>query len=295
MLVKQFIVRLIKPIIIISLLSVFVGCQSVAPIVAPKIGAIFSEPKLSINSVDITGIDFKGVKLLARVNVENPNSFSIPLPKIDWELSVNSSSFVNGSLENNDSIQSLGKAAIDIPLSLSYEGLYGSFSSLMETKEAAYDIALGLNFPIPLIEDKTYKLDFSGVLPMLQLPEISFLGITKKSLGTTMEFFFNWEVENKNNYAFDIGEFIYDFQVGSSSWAKGSLDNPPQLKANGKTNIPLAVSISSAPIVRELVTIINQGSQIAYTCTGNMSLISELTGNDKLEFPVNLNGNTRIR
>ena len=276
---------------VVLLALTMTNCQAFRPMIE----AIFNEPKMSLNSVDITGIDFKGVNLLARVDVENPNNFSIPLPKINWELFVNDSSFVNGSVENNNSIQSLGKAAIDVPLSVSYDGLYRTFSSLLETKEAAYDIALGLNFPIPYIEDKTYRLDFSGVLPVLQMPNISFLGITKKSLGTTMEFFFNWEVENNNNYAFDVGEFIYDFKVNNSSWAQGRIDNPPQLKANGKTSIPVTVSISSAPIVQDLVNIINQGSQITYVCTGNMSLSSALPGMNNLELPINLQGNTRIR
>ena len=277
----------------ILLVIVIAGCQSIGSLAGVDIDV--REPKLSFNSVDIAGIDFSGVNMIAHVNVENPNIFSIPMPKIDWELFINKASFVQGSLANDKSIASRGMATMAVPFSVSYDGLYNSFNSLLETKEAAYDVAMGITFPIPVLGDKIYTLDFSGVLPMIQKPDISFQGITKQSLGRTMQFVLNWEVDNKNNFAFDVGEFDYDFKVNNKQWAQGRLDDPPRLKANGKTLIPLSVSISAAPIVQELVDIINRGSSIAYNCTGNMSLSGELPGLDNLELPIDLKGNTRIR
>ena len=109
-----------------------------------------------------------------------------------------------------------------------------------------------------------------------------------------MEFFLNWEVENRNDFGFDIGEFDYNFTVNDSHWAEGRLDNPPKVRANGKTVIPLTVAISAPAIVRELMNVINRGSTVAYNCTGNMSLLGGLPGMDKLELPLNLQGNTRI-
>ena len=383
--------------------------------------SLIQEPKLSLNSVDIAGISITGVDLVARVNVENPNGFSIPLPKIDWELFINNASFISGALKKDQSIKSRGKSTIDLPLSITYEGLYNSFKSMIETHEAAYHIDLGITFPIPIIESKVYKLDFSGViplpripklspgqvkiskldftgielacainvenpnqfdipfpqinwnydvngipllkssvagagviaagaagavlinlgvsyadvfraaaslrnegeaktslsldseipipslsgvknvldipgtLPILQKPELSFKGISKKSLGTTMEFILTWELDNRNVFEFDIGEFSYDFRVNNSLWAQGRMNNPPKIKANGKTTIPLTVSISALSLVRELVDIINRGAQVNYSCTGNMSLQGSLPGLEKLELPVNFQGSTRIQ
>ena len=258
-------------------------------------GAIFEEPKLALSSVDITGINFNSVNLLAKVDVENPNRFSIPLPKIDWELFVNSSSFIQGSLENSSSLQSNNKTVLNVPFSLSYEELLGTFSSLLDKNEAAYDLKMGLSFPFPLIKDKVYNLDFSGLIPMLKIPEISFQSISRKSLGTTMEFLFNWEVDNKNNFAFDIDEFVYNFNVNNKSWAEGKITEAPKVKANGKTVIPLNVSISSVSIVQEIVNIINRGSSLSYDCTGNVKLLSDLTGQNLLNLPMNITGTTRIR
>ena len=279
--------------IFFPLLFVFIfwSCQSLSSVV--------QEPKVSLNSVDIAGISLTGVSLIVRVDVDNPNAFSIPLPKIDWELFVNTAPFIKGSLPSNNTIKSRGKVTVDIPVSITYEGLFQSFSSLVQTKEAAYKIALDITFPIPIIGDKVYHLDFSGVIPILQMPGISFQGITSRTAGTilnpTLECVVTWEVENKNNFAFKIGEFSYDFLVNKNRWAQGRINNPPQVKANGKTPVSLTVSINAGSMLTELLGIISRGSSVDFSCTGNMSLAGELSGLDKLELPLNLAGSTRIR
>jgi len=399
--------------LVFLLVILITNCQS--------FNSIVQEPKLSLNSVEITGINFNGVNLVAHVNVENPNAFSIPLPKIDWELFINTASFIQGTLKNDKTIKKQDTVTLDIPLSVSYDGLYNSVKSLIESKEAAYHVALGITFPIPLIESKVYKLDFSGViplpqlpklspgsikiskmdftgielacgvnvenpngfpipfptlnwnydvngvpvvkssfagageiaagaagaalitvsvayadifkavdsakdigeaksnlslaaglpiaalesaqnvldvpftLPILQPPEITFQGIAKKSLSTTMEFILNWEVNNKNTFEFNVDEFNYNFAVNNNAWAKGSMNNPPKIKAAGKTVIPLTVSVSALSIVKELVDVINRGASVNYSCTGNMALSSSLPGLDKINVPLNLQGSTRIQ
>ena len=403
-------------------LLVLTACQS--------FGSLVNEPVVSLNSVELAGISLRGVDLIAHIDIENPNAISIPLPNINWELFVNSASFINGSLKKTESLRSRGKTTIDLPLGVTYEGLYKTISSVIKTKEAAYNIALGITFPIPLIENKVYRLAFSGVLPLpelprispgsvniskidftgvelncgvgienpnrfpipfpkleydyevngvpvvkssfnssgdiaagaaasalismsvsyadifkaveslrnkgeadtnlslgmnsdeigfpssilgdiagnaldilniagtlpiLQKPEISFQGIAKKSLGTTMEFIISWELNNPNSFGFDIAEFSYDFKVNKNAWAAGKIDNPPKVKANGKTVIPLTVSVSALSIVKELVDVINRGSQVAYSCSGNMSLLSDFPGLSKLDIPLNFEGSSRIQ
>ena len=110
-----------------------------------------------------------------------------------------------------------------------------------------------------------------------------------------MEFILNWEINNTNSFGFDIGEFNYNFSVNNNAWAQGRIDNPPRVKANGKTAIPLTVAVSAPSIIRELVNVLNQGSPVAYSCTGNMSMLGELPGLEKLELPLNFQGTTRIR
>ena len=142
-----------------AFLAVFMmSCQSFS--------SLIEDPRISFNSVDIAGIGLTGVNLIALVDVENPNSFSLPMPKIDWELFINNSSFTNGVLENDQTIKSKEKVTLSIPVNISYDRLLRTFSSLGGAKETAYNIAMNLRFPIPLLEQKVFKRDYSGVLPL---------------------------------------------------------------------------------------------------------------------------------
>ena len=277
----------------VKLLSLF--ALSIIVLSACKsLSAVVQEPRVSFNSVDITKISFSGVDMIVYVDVENPNGFSIPLPKIDWELFINTASFIKGSLPNDSTLRAREKVTIALPLSVTYEGLYRSFRSLLDNKEAAYRITLDISFPIPFIADKVYHLEFSGVIPMLHMPAVSFQGISRKSLFPTMEFALNFEVENKNAFDFNIGEFNYEFRVNNRQWTQSRIDNPPRIRANSKTPLSVSVSISAVAIVTEITSIISQGTAVTYSCTGNMSLLGSLPGLDKLELPLNLQGNTRI-
>jgi LEA14-like dessication related protein len=140
-----------------------VSCQS--------FDSVIKEPKVSFNSVDIAGVNLRGVDLIARINVENPNGFSLPMPNIDWELFINKNPFSQGLLKNDNkaTIAKNGTAIIDVPINVTYEKLYGTFTSLlnmMNQKEAAYDLAMKLSFAIPVIENIPYRLDYSGVIPL---------------------------------------------------------------------------------------------------------------------------------
>ena len=174
----------------------FYACASLPQLV--------KEPHVSLNSVDFAGISLQGVDLLVHVDVENPNGITIPLPKLDWELFINDASFLKGAINNNQSLTAHQTVTIDLPLSVGYEGLFNAFSSIINSNETAYEITVALTFNIPVLGERVYRLTHSGTLPIIRKPEISFQGITRKSLGPTMEFVLTWEIENRNNFDFTL-------------------------------------------------------------------------------------------
>jgi len=151
-----------KSIFLVFLILVLCGCQS--------LGSMFKEPRVSLNSVSVAGINISGVNLIAKVDIENRNAFSIPMPKVDWELFVNDSSFTQGTVEDDRTIGSLGKISLDVPINVSFERLFRSFNSLAgllgSSAEVPYKVEMGLKFPIAFLENIVYKLDHSGTFPL---------------------------------------------------------------------------------------------------------------------------------
>ena len=255
---------------LVSFLLVFIlcGCQSFS-----ALSSVFREPGVTLNSVDIAGIDLSGVNLLANVGVENLNGFPIPMPKVDWELFVDEASFVKGILEESKSIGSREKFSMDIPINISYDGLFKTFSSLIATfasgsSELPYKIALGLTFPIPLLENNAFNLDFSGLLPLPQLPKLSLgqMGVSSVSL-TGMSLACGIVVENPNKFAIPFPEINWDYGVNGVSLVKSKFSNPGDIKPGVTEVANIVVSVAYADVLRVVGSVLSMG-----TAQSNLSL-----------------------
>jgi LEA14-like dessication related protein len=246
-------------------------------------------------SVGIDKMDFSGLTLACVANIENPNDFAIPLPKMDWDYSIGGKSLLKSSNTKTGQIPASSTGAANFEISITYADIFSVIDSLKNATEAKSNLFLGTDFSMPAFDETKNTLDIPGTIPILQMPAIAFQGITRKSLGRTMEFDLALEVDNKNNFAFNVDNFLYDFKVNNSQWAQGKINNPPKVKASGKTLIPFTVSVSSTQVVAEIVDIINRGSAVNYVCSGSANLISDLPGLSIPNYLLDLQGSTRIR
>jgi LEA14-like dessication related protein len=255
----------------------------------------FKEPRLSLHSVNLTGISFTQADLLCKVNVENPNPIDIPFPEIAWELFINSNSLVRGLVKNDQFIKSRATTVVNIPLSMTYADIFNTVKSLKDSKEADYLVALGIKFALPILGNKTWNLEHEGKLPVLRVPSISFKGISVKNISLTrLDFEIDWEVENKNSFTMNVKELLCDFTVNSSQWVSGKVPGAPPIPPDQKTLIPLAFSINSAAMVKDITAIITKGTSITYACQGSMNLGGS-AGISDLKLPFNFTGTTRLR
>ncbi|MFP3091021.1 LEA type 2 family protein [Treponema sp. TIM-1] len=261
-----------------------------------SLGSVIREPVFSIKSVDLGAISFAGVDMVGKVAVDNPNAFDIPFPELDWELFINANSFVRGTIKNDEVIKSKEVTVVEVPISLTYDGLYNSFQSIKNTQTAAYVLAMGAKFTIPILGEKTYRFEFSGELPLVKVPAIGFKGVSLKSLSLQkVELELVWEVENQNDFAVTIDAFNFDFRVNNSSWARGSVQNAPTIRKNTTVLIPLTMTLNSLNVIREVTDIAGRGSGFAYDCGGTMGFSGDLPGLRGLSLPFNFNGNSKLR
>ena len=161
----------------LSLIIVLCGCDGLPSL--PSIPTSIKEPIVSMTSVDVVGASLSGVNLVANVSVENPNSFSLPMPKIDWELFVTDVSFDTGTVEEDITIGSGEEVTLGIPIFLGYDKLYASAGSIIGSlglgaRELPYTIVMGLTFTtVPLLANKVFPLSKTGTIPLSQIPGLS--------------------------------------------------------------------------------------------------------------------------
>jgi LEA14-like dessication related protein len=220
---------------------VFAACRSFT--------STMKEPVLSLNSLDLADINFTGVDMVARINVENPNSYSIPFPRLDWEFFINADSFIRGTVESGNTLKARQSTVVDVPFSLTYEGIYNTFRSIRGAGEADYVLTLGATFPIPLIQDKTYALRFSGVLPLLRAPIISAPSFAIADLDFTgVGILCTFDVENPNEFPIPSPRIAWDYLVDKTSLAKNTREDPRLLPAKTVSPVDIRVDIDYADL-----------------------------------------------
>ncbi|MDR2143024.1 MAG: LEA type 2 family protein [Treponema sp.] len=279
---------------VLLFLAVFVlaGCKTMPGLV--------SEPVVSFDSVSFKKITFDGVEMLARINVENGNPFSIPLPALDWEFFVADEPILKGSVESGEQsglkLPANGSTGVEIPFTVPFESVYSAVTQLADADEAPYKIQVGARFPIPVIGEKTFTTNFEGFLPLLKAPNLSFGGIKFNSVNPLkVEFVLTWSVENKNAFPIRLDSLGYEFAVNGSPWATGRAPDGLNLAARKTTQVPVTVSISALSLIRDIAALAGSGKSAAFACAGEASLRPVFEGLEAFSVPFNFTGNTDFR
>ena len=98
------------------------------------------EPTAQVNGVAVTSVSFTGIDGEIALEIQNPNSFGVPLSQVDWQLSVGSARAVSGRIELSETIPARGSAPVRAILHV----------DAMDAVDVASQLAAG---------ERTYQLD----------------------------------------------------------------------------------------------------------------------------------------
>jgi LEA14-like dessication related protein len=230
----------------------FTNCQSLS--------SVFREPVLSLHSVELVNINFTGVQLLCKVNVENPNSLDIPFPETDWEFFVNANSFVKGTIKNGQSLRPRRTTVVDVPVSFEYLEVFNTFSSLKGANQADYKVALDMKFVLPILGDMVFNFQHEGVFPVLQLPKLDLPSMKVDKLDfTRAEVLFTVNVENPNPFDLPSPQMAYDYLVNRNSVIKSSVETAAAIAAASVTPVNIRMTVNYADLYRNFQSLISLG------------------------------------
>jgi len=222
------------------------------------LSAVIQEPIVSFHSAEMTKIDFNGAEFLCKIQVDNPNAFTIPFPEVGWELFLNANSFISGVFKNNQSIGARGTTLVNVPVRLNYVDVFNTFKSLMGSRQTAYKIALNTKFSIPVIGDKVWHFEYGGELPMLQLPKLSAPSMKIDSVNLTRaEILVTVNVENPNAFQLPPPKIAYEFLVNRNSFIKSSMETAGSLAASSVTPVSIRFSVNYADLYRSFQSLSN--------------------------------------
>jgi LEA14-like dessication related protein len=226
--------------------------------------AVFREPSVSLQSVDITGISLEGVELLCRLDVENPNPVDIPFPEIGWELFINANTFLSGLAENQEPLKAGGRAAVNVPLSLSYGGILNTFKSLKGREDLDYSIDLETRFLLPLLGERLWHFEHRGKLPLprmiafrnpsLRIEKLDFEGA---------DLVCSLDIDNPNPFPLPFPEIAYNYAVRNGDFITGTAEFPGSLAAEGPTTAAIRLRVVYSDLYRSFSALRSEGEAAA--------------------------------
>ncbi|MFT5504856.1 MAG: LEA14-like dessication related protein [Gammaproteobacteria bacterium] len=90
-------------------------------------------PKVKLKNIDVKKLGLTSAELVAQVEIDNPNSFSLDLSDFNYQLNINGRSWGEGKSSISSSIPKKGKGTIGIPLEL----------NLLSMGKTVYDLISG--------------------------------------------------------------------------------------------------------------------------------------------------------
>jgi LEA14-like dessication related protein len=252
---KGFKTNIVKTAIILCIILLFTTCQTAA--------SSLKEPNVSLYSVALTGINFTGAQMLCKVQVENPNAFEIPLPEVNWELFVNTNSFVSGVVKNSQNVKARDSTFIDIPINLDYLDIFNTFISMKGRSESDYKIALAVKIPVPILGELAWNFEHEGNFPLLQAPRLAAPSMRLDRIDlSSVDFLVSINIENPNPFELPAPKFIYDYLVNRNSFMSSTIESSNPLAASSVTPFVFRLSVNYADLFRNFQSLSSSSGSV---------------------------------
>ena len=104
-----------------------VGCSTLQ--IATGLG--LKEPEVSLDTLSVKNVSLTSMKIVARLNVSNPNKFGVEVSGYDYSLEVGSWPVVDGRVKESFSLPAGGGATIEVPLEIGFGNALGAGVDLL--------------------------------------------------------------------------------------------------------------------------------------------------------------------
>jgi LEA14-like dessication related protein len=279
--INPYIRKLIKILIFLGL-TFILECASVQNLMNIK------KPGVSVQDVRITHLTFASIDLSFIIAIENPNALSVSLAGFDYNLILDNNSFLKGEQEKTVSIESRSTSQVEIPLQLTFQEIYNTFSSLSKKDSSEYEAKFGLNFNLPILGNTRIPINKKGKIPLLRLPSVRISSLKLKSMGiTTANLELDLQINNSNPVQFLLNQFQYNFQVAGNNWANGITKEKVAINPNSNSEIKIPIELNFLQIGQSAYQLINRNNQIDYQFDGNINFDTSSDLLKNVNLPIN--------
>lgn len=98
------------------------------------------QPEVAVRSAKLTSLSTSKMKVEVKVNVSNPNTFTLPVDRVNWSLGLFEEDFSKGRVNLENRIPAQGSRVVTVPLSISYSRAMAGAVKLLSGKPIPYKV-----------------------------------------------------------------------------------------------------------------------------------------------------------
>ncbi len=112
--------------------------------------AACSAPTVNLKQADLKNITTAAMNLGLAFDVSNPNQYTLPLKRLDWNIDLFKSPFTNGALNLGKQVAAGRTSRLDVPLNIRFPRSAGAVQSILSGRAIPWALGGKVNFETPI-------------------------------------------------------------------------------------------------------------------------------------------------
>ncbi len=254
--------------------------------------SVINEPSVSYKSMKFNEMNFDQVGLLFDFEISNPNAIGIKATGFDYSFAIDGNEFLTGRNANGFEIAGRSTSPMQIPVSLGFNEILKTGSSIIRNDSISYTIQSSIQFDVPVLGIVNVPVESSGQLPVPRLPTVSVEGFSIKNISISgAELLLRLKWFNPNSFGITLGNLNYNLDVQGNRWASATVANRSTLASKDEKIIEIPIRLDFVSLGSGVYRMLTGGGAMPYSVSGNAKLDVDLPYFEKgLDIPLNLNG-----
>ncbi|MDF1763440.1 MAG: LEA type 2 family protein [Oleibacter sp.] len=255
----------------LSLVLILSACASLQQMVDVK------KPTANVSGVSLGELSQQAATLLIDLNVDNPNGFALDAAGLDLGLSIDGNNLANINKQDSGmKIPANGSGKLQLPLTLNFKDVLAAIGGLGSQNAVDYALAGSLTVNLPVMGKVSLPLNFADVLPIPQLPKVSFSNVSMDSIGYDgAKMTIDLDVSNPNIFGVNLNDLVYNLQANGKSLSSGKVNAVKLEKGQTqRVSIPLDVSLTNMGL--SLFRVLSGGESVNMGLTGGANIAPDI-------------------
>lgn len=272
--------------VLLSISPLLGGCEALSELGGDLLGRV-DKPTASVSGVRFQDLSLEDVTMLFDVEVENPYTTDLPLIDLSYGLSSGGKELLSGLANVAGSIPASGSRTLEVPAKVTFQSLLGLLSDVRPGQLVPYEAKLGLKLDSPVTGPLELPIGTSGELPIPAVPDLKVGGIRVDELSlNAAKLVVDLDVGNTNEFALDLLDFDYGFEIAGSEVARSTLAKGASFEPGGTTALEIPLSFSPSKLGLAVFNVLS-GTGADYALSGSMRADTPF---GPIELPVSSSG-----